>query len=154
MSRLVVVLMVLLTGCGGSAWKQAALPSPVMVGNESPVTCLVQATQVFRSVSAVDPATKAADFCLQTRDREADRTEVAVVATSEAEQAEASRPSHYSNFGGYGAYGTMPVMRNGVLYSSGGEYNTVGGMVVQTGPSQRPSSGPSRLYKAPPQRRP
>ena len=101
------VALAITAGCGPSL-PAVAMPSPVMVGTESPVVCLEQATKVFQSDSVPGAADKAATFCLQTRDREADRAETAAVVASEAEQARPSC-SWWSPCPSFGtAAGTIP----------------------------------------------
>ncbi|PIR68158.1 hypothetical protein COU49_02290 [Candidatus Nomurabacteria bacterium CG10_big_fil_rev_8_21_14_0_10_35_16] len=138
--------VMLLAGCGPSL-PAVAMPSPILFGDAT--VCLTEAARIL-------PATEAAQYCLEARRLEADRAEVAVVAASEAEQAKASQPSYYSSLGGYGAYGAMPVMRGGILYP-GGSYNTVGGMMVRTGPSfVRSGGGGTNIiprFSPPPRRR-
>lgn len=131
-----LMLMLFCGGCGGSAWKQAALPSPVMVGDSATVMCPERMHQAFPLATFAEVT----DYCLEGMELETDRASKSTEAVAEAEgkKAENAGRSCYGAFCG-GHYGTMPVMRGGMMYTGGG-YNTVGGMLVQTGPSMRPQS--------------
>lgn len=143
------LVVLALQACGGNTWKGAALPSPVMVGDSVTINCPERMQKSFPSATFAEVT----NYCLDAMVVEANRATRSTESIADAEGKKAERSCYGAFCGGH--YGTMPVMRNGVLYSSGGGYNTVGGMLVQTGPSMRPQSAGRNIVprSSPPPRR-
>jgi hypothetical protein len=136
-------------GCGGM---KLNTPGPVVVQETS-------TSEVIKT----DSSTLTVDGFFSSKTRAAAELELRLakfqtdVAKAEAKAANPCGSWFMAPSFCYG-YGGMPVMRGGVLYSSGGGYNTVGGMMVRTGPSFVRSGGGGQnsipRSSPPPRRRP